>query len=151
MATKPILARQILSEISNGAGTPVWLACAGLKEFKPDRSENEEMVDTTDADSDGQAESLAAQRGAKFEVKGQVEFESVTGARDPGQARYVTLAGATGTGSEGKFRWRYPAETAWTVWTVIVSVKSEGGGLNDISEFNVGLTKSGPATTMAVV
>ncbi len=150
MPTAPIFARDILFQISDGGGTPTWMGCAGAKNFKPSFSENEEFVDTTDFNSAGQYEGMAAQRGAKFDIEGQSEFDTSSGARDPGQARFEALAVTVGTASVGQVRWRYPSATVWTVWNVYISSGDAGGGHNDVSTFSYSVVKTGPATTMAV-
>lgn len=148
-----INARDWLFEVSTDpeATTPVWAQVAGLDSFDLNNSEGEESTDTTDFDSDGKAESQAMQRGASCSLSGKIVRDKATNEPDPGQAAADALAELTGEESLGGFRFRHTSDTEWTVWNAWASKANNGGGNNDKTSWGATFTRSGAATTEAVV
>ena len=131
------------------ATTPVWAEIAGLESFTLSNSEGEESTDTTTFASGGVAESQAMQRGASLSVEGKVV--RTAGVDDAGQAVVDALAAQVGEASLGGVRFRHAEDTDWTVWTAWCSKGDNGGGTNDKTSFGASFTRSGAATTAAVV
>jgi len=146
-----ILARQIIIQVSDGAGTPTWLSIAGINSAKPNPGEAEEAADTGTFDSNGYDESLPAQRGATLEVEGLIVKDDITGAQNPGQARCEALASLVGYAANSQIRFRHPMDTTWRVWTMWVSLSEQGGGKNDPDSWGAKFMRSGAPSTMAVV
>lgn len=146
-----INARDWLFQVSEdpSEAIPVWAAIGGVTSFTLSNSEGEESTDTTTFASAGNAESQAMQRGASLSVEGFVER---TGAvPDAGQASVDDLAKLTGEESLGGLRFRHVEDTTWTVWNAWVSKGDNGGGNNDKTSWSASFTRSGAATTEAVV
>lgn len=129
--------------------TPVWAEVAGVESFTLSNSEGEESTETTTFASAGVHESQAMQRGASLAIEGKIERDGVT--VDPGQATVDALAGEVGEASLGGVRFRHVTDTDWTVWTAWVSKGDNGGGNNDKTSWSATFTRSGAATTDAVV
>ena len=129
--------------------TPVWAEIAGLESFTLSNSEGEESTDTTTFASGGVAESQAMQRGASLSVEGKVV--RTAGVDDAGQAVVDALAAQVGEASLGGVRFRHVDDTEWTVWDAWCSKGDNGGGTNDKTSFGASFTRSGAATTAAVV
>ena len=129
--------------------TPVWAEVGGLESFTISNSEGEESTDTTTFASAGNAESQAMQRGASCALEGKIVRTGAT--KDPGQAVVDTLAELVGDASLGGFRFRHSTDTEWTVWTAWCSKGDNGGGNNDKTSWAATFTRSGAATTAAVV
>lgn len=146
-----INARDWLFQVSEdpSAGTPVWADIAGKESFSLSNSEGEESTDTTTFESQGHAESQAMQRGAALSLEGKVVRNGT--AQDAGQVAAEALAGEVGDASLGGFRFRHSTDTEWTVWDAWVSLGDNGGGNNDKTSWSATFTRSGPATTTAVV
>lgn len=146
-----INARDWIFQISDEATpTPTWSEVAGLESFTLNPAENEETVDTTTFASDGIYEGQVMQRGASLALSGKAVKNGAT--KDPGQAQVETVAAAVGEDSLGTIRFRHISDTTnWTVWSAYVSLAEQGGGTNDKSSWGATFTKSGPATTAAVV
>lgn len=149
MATDQVNARGWIFEISDGAGTPVWLRIKGLKKFSLKQAENEESTDTTVFESDGVHESQAMQRGASMDLEGRFLLTDAD-VRDPGQARVDAVAALTGEESLCDFRFRHTVQDDWTVWEGWISLGERGGETNDKTSWGFTITKSGPASTLAV-
>lgn len=132
------------------AGTPVWSQITGLESFTLSNSEGEESTDTTTFSSDGVAESQAMQRGAACSLEGKVKRDS-NGDPDPGQQVVDDLAQLVGEASLGGFRFRHITDTEWVVWTAWASKGDNAGGLNDKTSWSASFTRSGAASTAAVV
>jgi len=150
MATEKINARDMVFQVSDGAVSPTWYSIGGMNNFKVNYGENEETVDTTDFNSQGNYEFEYMQRGAKIDLEGFFMADVSTGARDPGQARLEALATLTGTSSKGDIRFRYPGATTWKVWKAGVSIGEQGGGNNDKKSFQASVGRSGASTTAPV-
>lgn len=131
------------------AGTPVWAEVGGLTSFDLNPAEGEESVDTTTFASAGVAESQAMQRGASLSLEGFAERTG--GADDPGQAVLNDAAELVGEESLIGVRFRHTDDTDWTVWNGWVSRGGTGGGNNDKANWSASVTRSGAATTAAVV
>jgi hypothetical protein len=146
-----INARDWVFEVSEDpdAGTPVWAEVGGLESFSLSNSEGEESADTTTFASNGNAESQAMQRGASLSLEGKVVRNAAT--PDAGQAAADSLAEKVGEESLGGFRFRHTDDTDWTVWTAWVSKGDNAGGTNDKTSWSATFTRSGAATTTAVV
>lgn len=147
--TDQINARDWIFEISDGAGTPVWLPILGIRKFSLKLSENEESTDTTVFESDGEHESQAMQRGAAMDVEGRMMLTDAD-VRSPGQLRVEALAGLKGNASLGELRFRHEVQDNWTIWDGWVSLGEKGGENNDKTSWGFTFTKSGPAATVAV-
>lgn len=130
--------------------TPVWAEVGGVNSFTLSNSEGEESTDTTTFGSAGNAESQAMQRGASLSLEGFIE-RSALGVQDAGQAACDTLSGEVGEDSLGGFRFRHVDDEDWTVWTAWVSKGDNGGGNNDKTSWGATFTRSGAASTAAVV
>lgn len=149
-----INARDWIFEVSvdPSSATPVWAQVGGLESFTLSNSEGEESTETTTFSSGGVAESQAMQRGASLSLEGkQVRTGVAPGTPDAGQAAVRTLAGKVGEASLGGLRFRHVSDTQWTKWTAWVSEGDNGGGNNDKSSWGAAFTRSGAATTAAVV
>lgn len=146
-----INARDWIFEVSEdpSSGTPTWAEVGGVTSFTLSNSEGEESTDTTTFQSAGFAESQAMQRGASLSLEGFVERTG--GADDAGQAAVDALAGEVGEDSLGGVRFRHVDDTDWTVWSAWVSKGDNGGGNNDKTRWGATFTRSGAASTAAVV
>lgn len=146
-----INARDWVFEVSEDpdATTPVWAEVGGLESFTLSNSEGEESADTTTFASNGVAESQAMQRGASLSLDGKVVRNGV--APDAGQAAADNLAQLVGEASLGGVRFRHTSDTSWTVWDAWVSKGDNAGGTNDKTSWSASFTRSGAATTAAVV
>lgn len=146
-----INARDWTFEVSEdpNATTPVWAEVGGLESFTLSNSEGEESTETTTFASGGVAESQAMQRGAALSLEGKVVRNGAT--PDAGQAAVDALAVLVGDASLGGVRFRHNTDTDWTVWTAWVSKGDNGGGNNDKTSWSASFTRSGAATTAAVV
>lgn len=151
MANIKINARDMLVQISDGAGTPAWLDIEGLTTVTPKPGENEETVDTTTFASAGAYEQEIMQRGASMELEGFKIVDSTDGTAADGQARVEAAAKLLGSASLIDFRFRHVTEaTNWRVWKATVSVGDQGGGNNDKIGWSATITRSGLETTAAV-
>lgn len=150
MAQRKINARDIVVQVESiTPGT--WLSIAGLRTIEPNPSDGEQAVDTSDVDSDGMEETQIMQRGAAMTLSGFQMQDPTSGVVDPGQDRCKVLADGVGEASLGKFRFRTPASTSWTVWNeATFSLGSQGGDHNAKSAFAVTVKRSGASTTVAV-
>ncbi|MEU5557364.1 hypothetical protein AB0H47_14755 [Streptomyces globisporus] len=152
MAGRPIDARGWIFEVQDDdAETETWLPISGMTTFTHSPGENEETVDTTAFDSDGQYEQDVMQRGASLEIEGQYRIDKTTKAQDPGQA-YVdhVWAERLGIDSRNAVRWRHNTQTAWVVWDATVTPGEQGGGTNDKTSWSATITKCGAARTAQV-
>ncbi|MFE6764353.1 phage tail tube protein [Streptomyces sp. NPDC057689] len=152
MAGRPIDARGWIFEVQDlDAETATWLPISGITTFTHNPGENEETVDTTAFDSDGQYEQDVMQRGASLEVEGQYRIDKTTKAQDPGQA-YVdhVWAERLGIDSRNPVRWRHNTQTKWVVWDATVTPGEQGGATNDKTSWSATVTKCGAATTADV-
>ncbi|MFK0233728.1 phage tail tube protein [Streptomyces vinaceus] len=150
--TRPIDARGWRFEVQDSTADPdVWLPIAGIDTWNYNPSENEETVETTAFDSDGQFEQDVMQRGASLSVEGKYRVHKSTKARDPGQA-YIDddWVERVGFESRNQIRYRHETQTAWRVWEATVSPGEQGGGNNDKTSWSATFTRCGAATTMAV-
>lgn len=131
------------------AATPVWAEVGGVTSFDLNHSEGEESVDTTTFASGGVAESQAMQRGASLSLEGFAE--RTAGVDDAGQKVLNDAALLVGEDSLIGVRFRHQDDTDWTVWGAWVSRGSNSGGNNDKTNWSATCTRSGAATTAAVV
>ncbi|MGW7431865.1 phage tail tube protein [Streptomyces sp. NPDC054861] len=148
MAGRPIDARGWIFQVQNIDAEPAtWLPISGITTFTHSPGENEETVDTTAFDSDGQYEQDVMQRGASLEIEGQYRIDKTTKAQDPGQA-YVdhVWAERLGIDSRNLVRWRHNTQTKWVVWDATVTPGEQGGGTNDKTSWSATVTKCGAAT-----
>lgn len=143
-----VAARSWLFEISDGEEVPTWLQVEGLTEWESDPSEGEEEADTTDFNSNGEAESLPMQRGESLTLTGQRDMTA--GAQAPGQARVEELAKLKLYEGVTSFRWRHSTETSWRLWDAWVSLGSRGGGNNDMTSFECTVRRTGAEQVEAV-
>lgn len=150
MTARKVPARDLIVQVSDGAGTPTWLGIAGVKQVMVNPSENEESVDATDYASAGEYEGMIMQRGASIKPEGSLIKDHLTGVQDPGQARCETLATGKAYASLGAVRFRHPQDSLWKVWnTAMFSVGEQGGGNNDLTSWACTITRSGASTTAA--
>lgn len=143
-------ARGWITEISDGAATPTWNETGGVNSWTDNLAENEEEVDTTDFNSQGQYESQAIQRGATLSIEGfyaTTTDEQGNVVRDPGQKLAETAASKVGDASLYQVRFRHKTQNEWTVWTAWISIGEQGGETNAKTSWAVTLHKSGPAST----
>lgn len=128
-----------------------WTQIGGINSFELNPGENNETVDTTDFDSDGEYEGEVMQRGASLQLDGHRKKDDDTGETDPGQAAVDALATKKSRESLGSIRFRHDSEDEWTVWpTAYVVPGSLGGGNNDKTSWSATFTRSGAATTAEV-
>lgn len=148
-----INARDWIFEVSEdpSEAVPVWAQIKGRESFSISNSEGEESADTTTAESGGHAESQAMQRGASLTLDGKLTRGPDGLTPDAGQAAADALAGQVGEASLGGLRFRHQDDTEWTVWTAWVSKGDTGGGTNDKTSWSATFTRSGAASTAAVV
>ncbi len=128
MAGRPIDARGWIFEVQDvDAETETWLPISGITTFTHNPGENEETVDVTAFDSDGQYEQDVMQRGASLEIEGQYRIDKTSKAQDPGQA-YVdhVWAERLGIDSRNLVRWRHNTQTKWVVWDSTVTPGEQG-------------------------
>lgn len=148
MTVRKIAARELIVQVSDGAGVPTWLGIAGLNNHAFNPGENEESTNTTDYTSAGEYEGLIMQRGGSLKLEGFQMRDHLTDALDAGQARCEVLGAAKAYGSLGAIRFRYPASSTWKVWNgATFSLGEQGGGNNDMGSWSVTITRSGAATT----
>lgn len=151
MANIKINARDVIFQISDGAGTPVWTDLEGMSTYTLKPGENEETVDTTTYTSAGAYEQEIMQRGASIEAEGFKIVDSTTGAAAPGQLRVEAAAALLGSASLVDIRFRAVSTlTNWKVWKATVSLGDQGGGNNDKTGFSATFTRSGAASSVAV-
>lgn len=148
-----INARDWIFEVSvdPSAAVPVWAQIGGVESFSLSNSEGEEAANTTTFESNGHAESQAMQRGAALNVEGKIKRAADGVTADAGQAAADELAAKVGEESLGGVRFRHASDTDWTVWDAWVSKGDNGGGVNDKTSWSAGFTRSGAASTVAVV
>ncbi|MBK3576125.1 hypothetical protein JHN63_20340 [Streptomyces sp. MBT65] len=152
-SSRPIDARGWLFEVEDAtAPTDTWLPIAGVNTFTHSPGENEETVDTTVFESDGQYEQDVMQRGASLAVEGQYRIDKTTKAQDAGQA-YIDheWTNRLGFESRNRIRWRHETQTQWVVWDSTVTPGEQGGGNNDKTSWSATMTKCGTATKEPVV
>lgn len=140
---------EVTEDDPNGTA-PVWSQIKGLQSFTLSNSEGEESTETTTFASNGNAESQAMQRGASLSVEGRWTTDGA-GARDAGQQSVENIAQLVGEDSLGTVRFRHKDATDWTQWTAWASLGDNGGGNNDKTSWSASFTRSGAATTAAVV
>jgi hypothetical protein len=146
MPTRKINARDMILQVLASDGA-TWLGIGGLNSITPKPDEDEEEVDTTTYDSQGNAESEIMQRGYSMDLEGFQLKDPTTGALDPGQARCEALAKLKGYDSLGGVRFRHPMDTQWNIWAgATFSVGEQGGGNNDKSSWKATIKRSGPTT-----
>ena len=150
MAGIKLNAREVIIEISDGATTPVWTEIEGLNSLTFNPSENEEMTETTDFQSQGNYEGEKMQKGATLECEGFLIKDSVTGAQAPGQAQVEELHELLGPASQGTIRFRHPLDTSWKRWTAVVTLGEQGGENNDKTSWGATFTRSGASTDVVV-
>lgn len=144
MATTKIPARDFTIEIDAGSpGPPAFIPIGGLNSLTPSPSTN--RSDTTDFDSNGQAEHMVMERGLEFTISGHHLEDALTGARDPGQAAVETLARAVGLAALGSFRVTSPGGNVDS-FTGSAEVTTAGGGHNDPAAWSAKITISGAVT-----
>ncbi|WDZ91143.1 phage tail tube protein [Nocardiopsis sp. HUAS JQ3] len=136
-----VAARGWVFELSDGEEVPTWLQVEGITEWESDPSEGEEETEITDFNSDGESETLPAQRGEAITLTGLREMTS--GEQAPGQARVEALARLKMYEGVGAFRWRHSTETSWRLWDAWVSLGSRGGGNNDMTSFECSIRRVG--------
>ncbi len=152
MTQEVVPGRNLISQVSDGAVTPTWLDISDRTSVTVNRSENEEVADATTFDSDGEWEGVVLQRGAKYELEVLLKRDDSTAVRPPGINRLEALAKLKGVASRGQIRFRdTSAVTEWEVWTALVSGGEQEHATNDLVKWKCGLTRSGAATTVAVV
>lgn len=139
-----INARDWIFEVSEDAGT-TWSEIDEITSFELNAAEGEESADTTTFKSQGVAESQAMQRGATLAVTGKKS------PADPGQQAVEAQAGKVGDESLGGVRFRHTTDTEWTRWTAWASLGTQGGGNNEKTSWGATFTRSGAATTEALV
>ena len=140
-----IPARDIVIEVqSEDEDGEVWVEVGGLTNAVPDKSENEEEVDSTTFHSRGQYEQMIMQRGAQLEMEGFTLKDPETGERDEGQAACLAMARTVGYESVGTVRFRWPMDPEWTVWDATFTLGEKGGENNDLKAFNCTVVRSGP-------
>ena len=151
MADIKINARDMIVQISDGAGTPAWLDIEGLTTVTPKPGENEETVDTTTFTSQGAYEQEIMQRGASMELEGFRIVDSTDGDPAVGQARVEAAAALLGSASLVDIRFRHVTNaTTGKQWKATVSVGDQGGGNNDKIGWSATFTRSGAATVWTV-
>jgi hypothetical protein len=149
---RPIDARGWLFEVQdNGAAEETWLPIAGINTFTQNAGENEETVDTTVFESEGQYEQDVMQRGATLGIEGLYHIDKTTKEQDPGQL-YVDSDWVPRVGMESRnnIRWRHSTQTSWVVWEATVTPGEQGGGNNDKTSWSATFTRCGAPTTVAV-
>jgi hypothetical protein len=150
MTQRKQLMRDMVVQVQSDDGL-TWLAVAGRNNITINPSENEEVADATDMDSDGEYKGVPMQRGASFALEGFLMADHLTDSEDPGQARCMELAAAKGYEGLGAIRFRRPAATMWKIWTeAIFSAGEQSGGNNGLTSWSCTVTRSGPSTTAAV-
>lgn len=150
MALRKILARDIIIQVESS--TPnTWLQIGGVTSATPNPGENAEDADITDFNSGGRPEAIPVQRGASIAIEGQQILDSITGDPDPGQGRCDELGDTLGYNGQGRIRFRHPLQTTWKIWTAVFTPGEQGGGNNDPGAWNTNITRSGAATSAAVV
>lgn len=140
-----INARDLIFQVSDMGGVPVWTEVGGITDGAVDYSANEQAEETTTWDDDGQYRQEMMQRGGKLTLSGRVLADSVTSVREPGQAQLNTHADKLGPASVINTRFRYPGAATWITWAATVSRGEEGGGNNNKVGFKFELTRCGAA------
>lgn len=151
MAIVRVNARDIIVEVEDE--TPdTWLRVERLQSVTLSLGENEETADITDFDDEGAYSQDIMQRGASMELSGLEVRDRETGELPPGRARIEALAGEDKVGydSQGRIRFRYPADQQWRVWNCTVSLGEKGGAVNDKSAWAATIVKCGRTITIPV-
>ncbi|MER5213704.1 hypothetical protein ABT063_24810 [Streptomyces sp. NPDC002838] len=147
MALQKYNARDVLFEVEDFLTPGTWINVAGIDTFS--KSHEEEVTDTTNFASEGNAESQKMQIGKQLTIEGKRLRDSITGAIDPGQAKVEALSDRLGEESLGKVRFAHKTDTTWEVWTAHVNLGEQGGGNNDKTAWAATFTRSGASTTTA--
>lgn len=140
-------ARDIDFEVQDPDNPGTWLPILGVNTFT--KSTDAETAETTDFQSQGQAQSEKMELSKTLQLQGSRLKDPTTGAGDPGQVAVETLADRLGPASLGGVRFAAPGDTTWEVWTAHVSMGDEGGGNNDKTSWEATFTRSGASTTAA--
>ena len=145
MAETQIDARGWIFHIE-GETTDSWVAIDGITEFSTDYSEGEEEAETTTFESNGHAESQPMQRGASLELTFREKRDPASGVLSAGQARLMAMARLVGDDAMCRFRFRHATEQQWELWTCWIGWGERGGELNDKTESEVTVHRSGAPT-----
>lgn len=149
MPGQKINARDLIVEVADPVTPDTWVEVDGITSATINRAENEEEVDTTTYQSQGEFEHEIMQRGGSLTLEGFLYDD--TGAPDPGQGICSDLATMKGRASLGDVRMRYPSWLEWVEWTATFSEGEIGGGNNDKASWNMTVKRSGSARSEVVV
>lgn len=142
-----IPARDFTLEIDENYGTSGgehFLGIKGLTSMA--MSPKTTDTDTTDFDSNGDAEHLPMERGREFSCAGFYLEDLATGERDPGQEAVEALGERVGPAGIGAFRLSSPGGNIWTFLASVEVTSPGGGGNNDASSWNTKFTVTGKTT-----
>jgi hypothetical protein len=134
---RKVLGREFTIEIGS-------TAIAGLKSIAIDTSETD--AETTDFDSGGWAEHLAAERSATVTLSGLYVEDADSGTQDEGQAAVEALAILTGESSLETFTITSPGGITKT-FSASAQVSGPSGGTNDAATWGAVLKVSGAIET----
>lgn len=127
---------------------PIFTEIAGIKSGT--LNADKEDADTTDFDSEGNAEHQVAQRSYSLECDGQVKRDNVTGARDAGQVAVNAHAKKVGHESLTLVRMAGLQPGMETIQGLAsANVTGVGGAKNDPTAWNPTFTFSGGLTEVA--
>lgn len=141
MAYLKINARDWGFEIADDADSLTEIAGVNTMTIGVDTQE----ADTTDFDSDGDAESEPMQRGETYQLQGFRLEDPDTGLLQPGQRILDTLGRKVAAAAVRQFSATAPGGTTYTMqgW---VRPGNQGGGNNDKHSLDVTLVRSGATT-----
>lgn len=147
MTERKVPSRDLIVQVQAADGV-TWLGIGGLNNTKMNPGDQEKATETTTYDSAGNYEELKMQRGASLGLEGLLLLDHLTGVQNAGQARVEAIGAGLAYGSLGAFRFRYPAQTVWKVWSnATVSLGEQGGGNNDVTGWKATVMRSGASTT----
>lgn len=143
MPITKVPARDWTVEIETGP-TPDFTEVGGLTTLT--FGQESEDTDTTDFDSNGEAEHRVMQRGRTLGLEGFYLEDKDSGDRDPGQAAIEALGEKVGEDSISMFRLTSPGGTE-KKFRGSVELGDVGGGNNDMTSFAATITRSGGYVT----
>lgn len=144
-ATVQIPARDWTFEINTGtAGSPTWVAVAGINTWSHSPSKTD--ADTTTNDDDGVDSHMPIRRGHSFTLQGLFKEDPSDGTRDAGQEAVETAGNSVGTAGIKQFRITSPGGTTRT-FDASYDVTFGGGGQDDPTTWQAVVKASGAITT----
>lgn len=144
MAAGPTLIRNVKLSINTGTvAVPTWVEIKGITELT--HSPEAQRADKSTFDLAGYNASVVVGRGDSFTGAALVYEDEANGARDPGQQAVETSGLEIGQAAQEQYRiTRAGGGTITFLADAVVTIL--GGGVNDLSRWNVALTAQSKPT-----